>query len=210
MGNPMLEFIIEEQKKDDERRRLYKEYNKRREARYPGYASIAGKKWREKHPGYASANSKKWRDDNPDYNKKYSAKNSERILVRTKEWQAKNRERCLNYQAEWRAKNPEYAKAWRETCVGRTSVQRGHIVRRDRERKLANTLTFDEWLEILEDYRYKCAYCGESFSHSNLPTIDHIIPISRGGNNVKENVAPACRSCNSKKGVRLVEEIIKK
>ncbi|MDB4875733.1 MAG: hypothetical protein JWM41_2179 [Gemmatimonadetes bacterium] len=30
--------------------------------------------------------------------------------------------------------------------------------------------------------------------------MDHVIPISRGGSHTRENVVPACRSCNSKKG----------
>lgn len=46
-----------------------------------------------------------------------------------------------------------------------------------------------------------CAYCGQ-------PAIgwDHIVPRSRGGSNTPENLAPACRKCNSSKSNRTPEE----
>jgi len=50
---------------------------------------------------------------------------------------------------------------------------------------------------------YTCQYCG---SKKDL-TIDHIIPISRGGKSNFENCVAACRTCNIKKGGRLPSEI---
>lgn len=46
-----------------------------------------------------------------------------------------------------------------------------------------------------------CAYCSGSFD-----TVDHIIPLMRGGDNMETNLAPACRSCNSSKGSKLLSE----
>jgi 5-methylcytosine-specific restriction endonuclease McrA len=43
-----------------------------------------------------------------------------------------------------------------------------------------------------------CYFCGRSFPPSEL-TMDHIIPLIRGGKTVKGNVVPACKECNSKK-----------
>lgn len=50
--------------------------------------------------------------------------------------------------------------------------------------------------------KYTCQYCG---SPDNL-TLDHVMPVSRGGKSVWENVVTACYPCNSKKGSRTPEE----
>ena len=49
---------------------------------------------------------------------------------------------------------------------------------------------------------YTCQYCGRT---GNL-TIDHIIPKSKGGEDIWENVVACCIRCNNKKSDRLPEE----
>ena len=43
-----------------------------------------------------------------------------------------------------------------------------------------------------------CHYCHQQVGRINL-TMDHIIPVIRGGKSVKGNIVPACKECNSKK-----------
>jgi 5-methylcytosine-specific restriction endonuclease McrA len=43
-----------------------------------------------------------------------------------------------------------------------------------------------------------CHYCGGVFPPADL-TMDHLVPIIRGGKSVRGNVAPACKECNNKK-----------
>jgi len=50
---------------------------------------------------------------------------------------------------------------------------------------------------------WKCAYCGTT---SGRLTLDHVVPRSRGGESVWENVVTACAPCNHRKGNRLLEE----
>ena len=45
---------------------------------------------------------------------------------------------------------------------------------------------------------FSCGYCGSTYQL----TIDHIIPVSRGGKSTFENCVTACRECNNKKGSR--------
>ncbi len=51
-----------------------------------------------------------------------------------------------------------------------------------------------------------CYYCQGKFKPADL-TMDHIVPISRGGKNNKGNVVPACKECNSKKKYHLPIEL---
>ncbi len=48
--------------------------------------------------------------------------------------------------------------------------------------------------EFLNNYS-KCSFCGET---ENL-TLDHIIPVSKGGENISQNFQVLCQSCNSRK-----------
>lgn len=50
-----------------------------------------------------------------------------------------------------------------------------------------------------------CQYCGKKFSTSDL-SLDHVIPRSRGGTTLWENVVTACGPCNRRKGDRTPEE----
>jgi 5-methylcytosine-specific restriction protein A len=44
----------------------------------------------------------------------------------------------------------------------------------------------------------KCHYCGGTFKPADL-TMDHVVPIIRGGKSAKGNLVPACKECNNKK-----------
>ena len=50
-----------------------------------------------------------------------------------------------------------------------------------------------------------CAYCGEEFTIAQL-TRDHVIPRSKGGPDVWENVVTACGKCNKAKDNNLLED----
>ena len=50
-----------------------------------------------------------------------------------------------------------------------------------------------------------CGYCGQSISPKKL-TMDHVVPISRGGRTTRSNVKPSCKSCNTKKKTMLTFE----
>lgn len=43
-----------------------------------------------------------------------------------------------------------------------------------------------------------CHYCGQHFAPAEL-TMDHLVPVSRGGKASRNNVVPACKECNSRK-----------
>jgi DNA-directed RNA polymerase subunit RPC12/RpoP len=63
-------------------------------------------------------------------------------------------------------------------------------------------------LEIFERDGYACQYCKKrvAIKHRNRlrwATIDHVIPLSKGGAHSPDNIVTACFSCNSRKGNRI-------
>jgi hypothetical protein len=50
---------------------------------------------------------------------------------------------------------------------------------------------------ILRRDQYTCQYCG-----GDATTVDHVIPISRGGNDYPDNLVAACTRCNYSKSDR--------
>jgi 5-methylcytosine-specific restriction endonuclease McrA len=53
---------------------------------------------------------------------------------------------------------------------------------------------------------YRCQYCHRYFPEAEL-TLDHVIPVVRGGKKTWENIVTACIRCNQKKANRTPEEV---
>ena len=70
-------------------------------------------------------------------------------------------------------------------------------VPRAMQRKISRRALFarDDW---------RCVYCG---CGTGRLTLDHVVPRSRGGDSVWENVVTSCAPCNHRKGNRLPEEV---
>lgn len=60
---------------------------------------------------------------------------------------------------------------------------------------LLATLTLPEWLETLNHFSWRCAYCLKG----EYEVLEHIQPVSMGGGTYLENCVPACVSCNNTK-----------
>ena len=63
------------------------------------------------------------------------------------------------------------------------------------------TLTEAEWLGVLDRYGHRCLRCGATERLS----IDHVVPISKGGAHSVENVQPLCIPCNSSKHTKIID-----
>ena len=66
-----------------------------------------------------------------------------------------------------------------------------------RERAKARELRGSQWWKRKRAAGI-CYFCGRHFPPGEL-TMDHIVPLIRGGKSTKGNVVPACKECNNKK-----------
>lgn len=75
-----------------------------------------------------------------------------------------------------------------------------------RERARARELRKSDWWRA-QLARGICHYCGKKFPPEEL-TMDHIVPVVRGGKSVRGNVVPCCKTCNNEKKYLTPAEII--
>jgi 5-methylcytosine-specific restriction endonuclease McrA len=79
-----------------------------------------------------------------------------------------------------------------------------------KESNVFSDLTPEQWLHKVEEYHFKCYLCGcqltTELKQETTITLEHIIPIKKGGTNTLSNVAPACFFCNNAKRNKTLTE----
>jgi len=156
-------------------------------------------KYRKKHHKKALA-----------YSTKYYISNREEILKQMKDYYKKNRDKKLKYASERRKLYPQYMKEYKKS---NPDVVKLYNQARYARRKKAGKLTTQTIRQIYKDnikkYRIlTCEYCKNPIKFNN-DSLDHKIPLFRGGTNARENLCIACIKCNTKKHIKTNSEFIK-
>jgi hypothetical protein len=86
-------------------------------------------------------------------------------------------------------------------------VQQAEITTIDTKKELDFYNVRENRLKVFERDEYKCRYCNKQLTRFNA-TLDHVQPVSKGGDNSYDNLATACLHCNSQRSSRPVMEII--
>jgi 5-methylcytosine-specific restriction endonuclease McrA len=136
------------------------------------------------------------RDVKIEYSRKYYKEHREEQLLRYKEYRTKNREKIIARNRLWRLNNPDVCDRSRNLRrVRKHNAYVAHVYR-------SEIFTRDNWI---------CQLCGkpvvtldEHYSHPFYPTLDHILPLSKGGTHEPANVQTAHRRCNGSKGNRVI------
>ncbi len=135
------------------------------------------------------------------YNRRWREANRDRVRECHRQWYEANRDRARENGRRWQGANPgkacEKSRRWREANPGKVR-EKDH--RRRARKKGATIGPVDE--AAIHERDKVCIYCG---SDQDL-TIDHLIPLARGGPHCQDNLAVACRRCNSSKGTKTYEE----
>jgi len=127
-----------------------------------------------------------------------------------RESQVRNRAYYIEHHAEELAKR----KAWRETHRAEVAEQSRQYRlthpaerlanhHRRKARKLGNggSYTAEEWLAACASWGGKCLCCGAA----RELTVDHVVPLARGGRNDIGNLQLLCQACNRRKGTQTID-----
>ena len=124
--------------------------------------------------------------------KQYYQANREKILEREKQYKQENREKIAEYKKQYQQANRDKSNARSQK-------------RRALKRKAAGNATAAEIQARFDYHGNRCYYCG----CDGKMTIEHRIPLSRGGTHWPANIVPACQSCNYSKGTKTEKEFNK-
>lgn len=106
--------------------------------------------------------------------------------ARHRAWVENNRERNRELGRDWYRNN---------TAVAKAKAMAGHA----RRKGATGTATASQIAARVAMFGGKCWLC-----RATADTIDHVIPIARGGTNWPANLRPACKSCNCAKQDRIM------
>jgi 5-methylcytosine-specific restriction endonuclease McrA len=135
--------------------------------------------------------------------------NPEKVYENNKRWRMANLDKRREQDKRYRESHPkkmyEAQKRYRETHPEKRRILEQH--RRARKASLPATLMPQQWEDIKAEFNYSCAYCRRAwYDIEGALAQDHVIPIKQGGPYTKENIVPACKSCNSRKKDRTPEQ----
>lgn len=134
--------------------------------------------------------------------KNWQENNREQTRINAKQWTANNSERVRELSRLRYAKNPEKQREaetrWIEKNPNAKAI--ANQVRRSRENNGKRFLVTDK--EIAKIKAAPCFACGSK----DRVEIEHLIPVSRGGDYSIGNFASLCKSCNSSKRNKTVFE----
>jgi len=149
-------------------------------------------------------------------NRAYRAANAKQIIQYRKKYWAANKKRLAGdgkFPPTTIAGKPtkEYLRDYSQANKERLRVQRREYLRRNPglsgfySRRYQQRLNNLKFFILPKEYRRlkssSCFYCG-----GVAKTVDHIIPVSKGGQHSVGNLVSACQSCNASKGNRFLYE----
>lgn len=177
---------------------------------FTGICKTCKKKYYEENKEYFTIVIKEYREENKEHyqeiRRNYLQENKEEIAIKLNKNYEENKEYRLECRKEYYKKNKEKV---RET-IRQYSKENPHISRQYRqrrkalERKLPHTLTIEEWNNTKKYFNNSCAYCGITEAehlkkHNEQLHQEHFIPISKDGEYTRNNIIPACKTCNGSK-----------
>lgn len=160
------------------------------------------KKYREENKEYYNQYNKNYYEENKESYKKYYEKHKEY----NKNYYKENKEYYKKYYKVNKVHIKDCRKKYYQTAQGQIVRFNNNNKRRQKEVQQGNGITKDQWLEMMKFFEWKCAYSGKSVNSKNNRSIDHIVPLVKGGEHEIWNCVPMDRSLNSSKQDKDINE----
>lgn len=174
--------------------------------------------WAKTHREILSAKQKKYYQENkpkcieysreyikahPEKAKKYHSRHYQSHKAEHAEYQKARREKYNAYNRKYYNANLEKVKTSKHKTYLKRKGQALQEWRNYRARKqnAEGKFTKAEWEQTKDKYGNRCLCCGSTESL----TADHIVPLKLGGTNYISNIQPLCKSCNSRKGAKVMD-----
>lgn len=187
--------------------------DKRSKSGLQSKCKICGRQYYQDNKEKIKEKAKQYYQDNKEerkeYKKQYYNENKEEILEKCKQYREEHKEEKKEYNKEYYQDNKEeianYQKQYRENNPEK--IFNWHNKRRTSKESLGRGVTKEQWLEMMNFFDWKCAYSDEYIGgDSDKRTIDHIIPLNKGGLNEIWNCVPMLRDYNSSKKTNSILE----
>jgi 5-methylcytosine-specific restriction endonuclease McrA len=123
---------------------------------------------------------------------------------RREEVYEQNRQYKRGYDQRNKERRGTYWREYVQTPHGKAIRKANKARRTALERTAPGDHTAAEILQMIADQGGLCAYCEVPLD--GVYSVDHMIPLSRNGNNDWSNLAVTCPPCNMRKHTRTVEE----
>lgn len=138
------------------------------------------------------------------YDKTYYMQHKERVLATNARWAKAHPENMKACDKRYREAHPKRQtvrqRRWRKANPQKAKAKACRAASRRRARLAGALLGHIDRQAIFKADGYRCVYCG---SVKNL-TLDHIVPLAKGGADIQENMVTACRHCNASKGAKVL------
>jgi 5-methylcytosine-specific restriction endonuclease McrA len=137
----------------------------------------------------------------------------DRVRARYQRWDEANREQRMHYYREYNdAHREEKRQGYRLRRMNMPSERRKTYYAQHnftRRARLVNALRTEriDKQALIERDKWTCYICGCICIPENI-TLDHVIPLSRGGTHTADNLRVACKSCNGSKGAKSLHEFL--
>lgn len=187
---------------DVERERQQRSYQKHAEARRayarnyqrnadPELMRQRKRRWARENPGKARESGRRWAQKNPEtvraIGRRHYHANADAQRERARQWRQENPELLREIKRRWDQAN---AAKIREYARQRRAVKQAALIA---------DITPEQWAAWSAYWGDRCWLQIPGICQGVADSIDHVIPLARGGPHCLANLRPACRRCNSSK-----------